>query len=273
MTSNFSKEAASKTIVSKTVQHPITLLSAAIGILSGLSAALFGGWPLTMISIAGLLTSILSWFVNFKLRREVFANEYFKELKRQLEKKNEQLMQSIERALSSDRIIKTSGAFGKQGSNQYKKIQDKFQTLNRILEQKLNPGELTHERFLGVAEQVYFSVLDNLQNVSTILESTSSIDVDYITERLVELGGKGDLETADVEEMKTLNERMALRDNQFKKVNELLTLNEQAMTKLDQTSSSLASVQTTAGRSSTNFEDALTELEEIATSAEKYSVR
>lgn len=273
MKGSFSKEAAKKSIFKTTLQHPLTLYSGAIGFLGTLASLFFGGWPFTACAIGGFLICGVSWIINYNLRKEWFINQYFKTLQESFEKKNKELMENIKNVLSSSKILSSSGNYGKQGSQQYEKIQAKYETLNRILGQKLNPGEVTHRRFLGVAEQVYFSVLDNLQSIATILESASSIDTGYIRERMNYLTKKKNLEEADKQEIETLQQRIKLQENQFSKVNELLTRNEEAMTKLDNTTSKLATVQTAQGRATMAFDETIGELEELANQVEKYSIK
>jgi hypothetical protein len=65
---------------------------------------------------------------------------------------------------------------------------------------------------------------------------------------------------------------MKLREDQIKKIDSLLTHNEEALTELDQTTTSIASVQTIQGRAKVDLESAMKELEELAKRSQKYSV-
>jgi len=134
--------------------------------------------------------------------------------------------------------------FAAQGAEQFTRIREKFENLREILAQKLNTGELTYGRYFGTAEQVYLSVLDNLRDVVNLLNSVSSIDADYINSRLYELSKHKNPTEADKQEVETLNERKQLRESQSQKVDVLLTLNEKAMTQIDQTTAAIAEMKT-----------------------------
>ncbi len=154
-------------------------------------------------------------------------------------------------------------------SDQFHDIQKKIENFREVLGKKLNSEEMTFSRYIGSAEQVYLSVLDNLEKISTILESISTIDVSYIDERLQALKKLKSPAEADGEERKTLLERQKLRDDRLQEVNELLTENEQAMTELEKATVSLVSI--TKSRASVDMETARKQLEELALRAHQYA--
>ena len=71
-----------------------------------------------------------------------------------------------------------------QAISQFQDVQEKIVNFRDVLGKKLSPQEMTFSRYMGSAEQVYLSVLDNLDKMATILESISTIDVSYIEDRL-----------------------------------------------------------------------------------------
>jgi uncharacterized protein YPO0396 len=81
------------------------------------------------------------------------------------------------------------------------------------------------------------------------------------------------LNQADKEEVETLQLRAKIRNEQMDRVNELLTINEKAMTELDKTTSAIANIKKTNNRASIDLESALKDLEELAGRAEKMSIR
>ena len=113
-----------------------------------------------------------------------------------------------------------------------------------MLADKLNRKELTFARYLGTAEQVYLSVLDNLLSVASTLKSAATIDSSYIQSRLDLLGSIETPAEADLQETQTLNKRLDLRVKQLERVNTLLTKNEVAMTELDNTTAAISQMRT-----------------------------
>lgn len=271
---DFSKKATRKAVLENTMQYPLTLYPIGVGILGAFGAFLFGGNIITGLAmIGGFGVGVGTWAVNYLVRSETFANEYIVGLQKKIEEQNQKLLNNLEKSLAEFHELREAGTYGKQGANQFSKIQKKFNILSHILREKLNDGELTYRRYLGTAEQVYHSVLDNLQQIATTLKSASAIDVDYIEERISTLKAQSTMDKADEQEMETLQKRLTLREEQLKMVNELLTKNEQAMTELDKTTSALASVQTTKGRASMDLESALKDLEDLAKRADRISIK
>jgi len=71
-----------------------------------------------------------------------------------------------------------------QGAQQMQKLAPLLDNLRAVLNRRLSAGELTYGRYLGAAEQVANSVVDNLRDVDVTLRSIRSIDADAIGERL-----------------------------------------------------------------------------------------
>ena len=116
---------------------------------------------------------------------------------------------------------------------------------------------------MGTAEQVYLTIIDNLKEVLLMLKSADAIDLEYIEEKLRGL-------SAESPEYKSLLQRRDLKSSQVLKIQHYLSLNEQAMTKLDATALAIASVRTQKGQADQELEQTMYELESIAQSAKKY---
>ena len=144
-------------------------------------------------------------------------------------------------------------------------LREKLRGLTEVIERRLNAGELTYGRYLGTAEQVYLSAVDNLHEVAVALRSKAVIDPAYIEQRLRELPPNG----AD-EERNTLLERRALLLTQHDKVTRLLSQNETAMTALSNTSAALAAVRTERGHANVDAATAMSELEQLANRARQF---
>ena len=141
------------------------------------------------------------------------------------------------------------------------------------LDRRRSSGELTCRRYLGAAEQVANSVVDNLRDVDVTLRSIRSIDADAIAERLNHLRrGGGHLGEEQRREIKSLEERSALVGKQNKRVAELLAQNESALTILVDVATAVANTETEAGRAGADAEAAMAELERLAKRAGRYAV-
>ncbi len=156
-----------------------------------------------------------------------------------------------------------------QPTEQLQALQDKRATLISVLERRLDEGELTYARYLGSAQQVFASALDNLHEVAVAYQSISTIDEAYIDRRLGEL----DTDDSDVEsserERTSLVRRRDLRTAQRKRIAQLLAQNESALTALDRTTTALADVP--IGKRPEDADAAMAALEELADRASRYA--
>ena len=270
---DFSKKATRKAVLKATSQHPLTIFPIAFAVLGGVATLLFGSSLLTSLALWGGATLGLgSWLVNYFLKNESFANKYITKLQEEVERQNEALLKNLKEKLAKY-IDFEDLPYGEQGVKQFSKIQTKFNIFQEALQEKLNVREVTYRRYLGTAEQVYNSVLDNLQKIAATLNSVSSIDTKYILKRMKTLRAQTQMDTADKKEMDTLEKRLELKKNQLNMINKLLTENEEAMTELDKTTSTISQVQTQVGRAEIDLESALKDLQVLAQRAEKYSVK
>ncbi|HSR44336.1 MAG TPA: hypothetical protein VLT15_03780 [Acidimicrobiia bacterium] len=151
---------------------------------------------------------------------------------------------------------------------QLRALQEKRDNLAEVLGRRLDSGELTYARYLTTAQQVYLSALDNLREVAISLKSISTIDDGYIESRLEELVLNGSGESTE-RERSSLEGRRALRQAQVRKVADLLSQNESAMTAMDKTATALADAP--IGRTPEDAEASMAALEELAQRASKYA--
>ena len=150
---------------------------------------------------------------------------------------------------------------------QLQAIGEKRDNLVAMLDRRLEAGELTYARYLSTAQQVYLAVISNLREVVVAIGSISTIDPDYIDNRLEELRAEG---SASAEpEIRSLEDRRALATTQQAKATYLLAQNESAMTLLDRTSTALADAP--IGVAPQDAEAAMQALEELADRADKYA--
>lgn len=158
-----------------------------------------------------------------------------------------------------------------KGGAQLRLLRNKLESLTQVLKRRLDTGEMTYGRYLGMAQEVYGSALDNLHEVAVALRSVSSIDMDYVQSHLDELGRVGIRSTDQEREFKALEERRNLLETTGKRVAQLMAQNASALTVIDQTSVALAATRTEQGHAKLDAETAMAELEQLAGRAGKYA--
>ena len=261
---DFSSHAVKKAVRSESLLHPLSLYASSVGLLSGLGWFLFE-MPILAIGMGGLLgVGVGTITINMFFRGDAIARKYIDTLSGRFAREREIILQSLSSDLEQCMHIKGAEQYTEQAQQQYVFIEEKYSTFRTMLDKKLNRGELTYARFLGAAEQVYLGGLDTLRRIVVLLQSVSTIDRDYIAERVAELRQLEKIEPADKREFQTLKERLALLQQQLKQVNQLLTDNEESMTVMNQTIATVAQMQTGSGLASMDLETAMENLQELA---------
>ncbi len=156
-----------------------------------------------------------------------------------------------------------------QPAEQLLALQQKRESLVRVLQRRLDAGELTYSRYLATSQQVFNSALHNLHEVALAHESISSIDNGYIDRRLSELSAGHDDDESVARERATLEARRELGAAQRRKIAQLLAQNESALTALNRTTTALADVP--IGKRPEDAEAAMAALEELADRAADYA--
>jgi hypothetical protein len=269
--SDFSQKAIQRAVLKEGLGHPLTLFPPALGLISGLAGFLFSVPPLFAIMAGTFVIGAGSIIVNIFLLSERSASRYIRRLNAKLKEHEKYVLASLEKDLLECSSIKGGEHYALQGVEQFRRIQEKYQNVLDLLEQKLSSGELTFGRFSGAAEQVYLSTLNNLKQVVATLQSAGTIDPGYIEGRLEQLGMLKQKSEADGKEVDTLKKRRALREEQLDKINHLLTRNEEAMTEMETTTAAIADMQTDGSFAATDFDHAITLLQELAQRAHMYN--
>lgn len=270
---DFSRKATQSAIVTKTVTHPFFVYPAVCGTLGIVTLLLFEiPALLSFFTIGCFIFGVGSLFINFFFRKQQMANIYIWEIHARFEREGKRKIQKLRREFTMYKEAKGCERYARQAEGQFEKAQDKFEHNKDMLRRKFDPTELTYGMYLGSAEQVYHSVLDNLQAAADFLGSAAGIDPEYIETQMRRLAGLAELEKADEDEKETLIQRKKLREEHLQNVNRLLTLNEQALTGLDTVIGKLAAVKTAPGKASVDSETAIQELAELAKRAHIYSM-
>ncbi len=253
------------------IKHPATLYPIALG-----SAGIVVGWLFSfpLFYLAGFLGILggMTWAVlQIFFRHETVGSRYIRRLNQRQKQYERHLRDLVQKELKACEEMADLRHYAAQGATQFKAIQEKYANVKELLEMKLHKEELTYGRFLGAAEQVSLSVLDNLKDIVGMLKSAGSIKTDYIQDRFNALTEPSAPSEAVSQEAAALKQRLAIRDRQLHEVNQLLIKNEEAMTEMEKISAAVAEWQIDGRFADTGFESAIARLQELAAQAHAYN--
>ena len=270
---DFSQKAVKNAVLKEGLTHPLTLFPPALGVLSGLAGALFAFPPLIAVALGAGAIGLGSAIINIFLREQALGAKYLNALSRRQEAHEAQVLECLREDLEKSLANEMTASYARRGVEQFERCRRKHQNVVDLLSGKLSSAEITYGRFQSAAKQVYLSALDNLKTAAAVLQSAGTIDHDYVRSRLEELSAKKELTPADRKEKEALEERLRLLENQLNMVSELLASNEEAMTRLEETTSNIATMNTQGRFASTDFETAIDYLQELARSAHQYDTK
>lgn len=203
------------------------------------------------------------WSANLSVRKNAITRNYLARLRRAIEQERARKLAELGAELQELNCP--------QGHSQIKKLEEHFSAFRKILDKKLNPDEVTYGRYLGIAEQVYLSGIDNLNQIAVLIRSTSSIDPQYIQKQIEELDNNGIDNSGD--DYSALRRRLELLNESKLGIDRLLNENERAMTQLTLTGTRLARIETQQREARIEMESAMSELAYLGDNAEIYNRR
>ncbi len=269
-TDEYLPDAIRKAVVQTGIKHPVTIYPVAMGISAGVVGLLFN-LPMLLGAALGLVLAGPAWAVlQVFFRHEALGSQYLESLHRRQKQYEAYLIDKIEAGLKACGRTRELEQTAATAIAQLKGIGIKLANVQELLGMKLRTNEITYGRFLGAAEQVSLSVLDNLNTVVSILKSVTSIDPDYVRTRLKELAGKPAPSKEDQDQLKSLQDRMDLWKSQLKQVDQLVARNEEAMTEMEHISAAIAQWQPDRKFSGGDFESAIKQLHALAQQAQEY---
>ena len=249
----FDEGAAVRAARKEIAQHPLTTWPIAIGLAGGFGVALLGIMSIPAAIVLGSLFTVggaANWAVRYFGGKEDFAKKYLEEHHRQFELLRQRRVGALGEELEA---LDCS-----QGHDQVSQFEAKFQNLVDVLKRILSEGELTFGRYLGAAETVYKSGIENLDQIVTILTSIREIDRDELESKIRRLNRVSEKTEADGRLFKTFQERASLYDNAKSEVENLLVSNEEALTTLDKTAGAVGMIKKNNG--GCDLDDAMADL-------------
>jgi len=225
---DFSEAAARRAAFYDLLQHPLTLWPPAVAAATAVGLSLFAtvSTPVSAsIAAGGLALGAANWAYRFFWLGDAYTQRHYAKLHEEFERMKQQ--KSAE--LAAD--LKKLGC--KQGQTQVGQFEDKFQNLIAVFRRMLSENELTFSRFIGTAEQVYRSGLENLERVVILLLNLQDMNRDDLAERISVLEKKPARTHADETNLKALKDQAGVFDQTWQEVEDLLAGNEEALATMD----------------------------------------
>ncbi|HLD07207.1 MAG TPA: hypothetical protein VJC16_06800 [Candidatus Nanoarchaeia archaeon] len=252
---DFSTDAITRAVRSEINQNPVTVYSGVAALASALYMLVVSFTPSSFLAFTGtLLVCAGSYIFNRFFRGDAIEYRHIERMRGYMKRQSELIIQRVQWDL--DKL----GC--PEGVGQIDLLKEKFESLVSVIQRKIPAGGLAHSRFLGMAEQVYKNILDNLQQVAACLDSISPIDAGDIKRKLGELESQKQRSPAREKQIGQLQMTLQMREERIREINDLLEKNTAAMAHLDQTAASIAGMDNMGeGRqAAVNMEVALEEL-------------
>lgn len=257
---DFSPQAIQKALQKHAVSH-WSFRFPLFGLLLALLAIPLLGFstPFLVIILIAVGLSGLSFVWNYMIRSDQFLHTHMDRLQKALQYSTDRKMVKLRQELKDHQ----------HASIQVQQVDRVFDNLAEILEHKFDTSELTYKRYYGMAQEVFLSSVDNLNEIALSLKSIEEIDKKYIRSRLKELDSNDPL---DRQEMETLEKRMGLFSATEQQVRSLLIENEKAMTLMSETAIEIAKIDINDQAGKVDMENSMKQLAEMITHSQDYSL-
>ncbi len=204
------------------------LVGASIGAIPvGILTAILLGTGVGIPIIGGaLLLGGGTWAWKRYFKGDKFFDFYRDHLRQLLDEDTERRRDELQRSLE---------AYGnKHASEQLEQFQTKIKVFIEILDVKFpDKNQLTYNRYYTIAQEVFLSGIDNLNEVLLIYKTLDAIDMDYI-ERSLQRLEKREQEDATKRERNSLLQSKQQYLDQHQDIENLMAQNEEALGKLDE---------------------------------------
>lgn len=253
-----STQALRQILLKKSLGSPYVLYPAVTAVLGGIAGVLFGfGGIVAGLAVGGVIAAAGGFTTEFAFRRDKNMKHIVTEITKLMEERRHALVSNLKLEIAD---LKLTSA-----GNQLNDFQVKFATFVDVLDDRFSPTELTFMRYLNVAEQVYLSGMDNLRNAVILQKAIVATNIKDLKTRMSRLESSKDKERA------ALVERIHGYEATQKQITELMLMNENALTMLDQVTQKLARTQVEKGMADSDTESAIGELGRLGTMLAQYA--
>ena len=137
-----------------------------------------------------------------------------------------------------------------------------------ILSQKMDPAELTYNKYKQSFERVYVMALENIKDVVSSQRIIESIDKEELQEELERLKKQG-----RKQHVKTRQERLRLFEEETNRLNEILLNNERAIQEMEEVTFEIGRLKGTKGEDQRAIKEAIQDLDEWTDKVKLYDKR
>jgi len=175
----FSAGAVHRAVLAETLQHPLTVLPAAVSALSGLYMGLISFDPGSFaVGFGAALFGAAAWVVNYFFRGERFAEAHVRKLRAERERFKQ---------IESEALRARCAAAGfEQGAEAVADMTRAFGKLRQYLEDRAADGSLDAMRFQVLAEDTYQQGIAILQAALDSHRALAEIDTAKLRRELAE---------------------------------------------------------------------------------------
>jgi len=205
-----------------------------------------------------------TWAWKRFFKGDKFFDQYRDHLRQLLDEDTERRRNELQQALD---------AYGNDhASEQLEQFRNKINVFIEILNLKFpDKNQLTYNRYYTIAQEVFLSGIDNLNEVLLIHRTLDAIDLDYIERSLQRLEKREQDTSAKRERGSLLLSKQQYLDQQ-QELKNLMAQNEEALSKLDEAIVQVQDIKRSAGNESQlDMEASIEQLHRIAQQSYKFS--
>jgi hypothetical protein len=229
-----------------------------------LTAILFGTGIGVPIIGGAILLGGGTWAWKRFFNGDKFFDQYRDHLRQLLDEDTERRRRELQQSLD---------AYGnKHACEQLEQFQNKIKVFIEILNTKFpDKKQLTYNRYYTIAQEVFLSGIDNLNEVLLIHRTLDAIDLDYIERSLQRLEQREQDAAAKRERSSLLLSRQQYQEQQ-QDIKNLMAQNEEALSKLDEAIVQVQDIKRSANNESQlDMEASIEQLHRMAQQSYKFS--
>jgi hypothetical protein len=193
-----------------------------------------------------------------------FFDQYRDHLRQLLDEDTERRRDDLQRSLE---------AYGnKHACEQLEQFQTKIEVFIEILGLKFtDKSQLTYNRYYTIAQEVFLSGIDNLNEVLMIHKTLDAIDMDYIERSLLRLENR-EQDAVTKRELSSLLQSKQQYLDQQQDIKDLMAQNEEALSKLDEAIVQVQDIKRSANNESQlDMEGSMEQLHRMSQQSYKFS--
>lgn len=205
------------------LQHPMNSYPTMVGLICGAYYTLIESTLVVGIVGAACTTiGIGSLVVNGFVRRDAFANTAMQRLNSQRERERVKQMGLLNSKLDSHLT-----------RSQLTRVQEKYQTFKDVLSERFTKGTITYNRFLGTAEEIFLLSIKRIEEIHLKERQIAGIDESHCKKRIRQLEKMDQQDSAVQVELASLQSRVSIKQDNERRITEILASNEKAVTTFD----------------------------------------